>query len=151
MKRTPFPFLVRLRSGFSHSAAADGDKVRPFVRATVADGRFDLKIYEKVFANKIKFPRRLKGAKSLADAVAALCTIDPLQRLGCNHGGVAGLKAHVFFRGVPFPRLQEASPPFTPTDSLEVNFGDDWGDEEEPAVPYQPSGAPYEALWDQEF
>jgi len=75
-----------------------------------------MQIYSKVTKgiNKVTFPAKIKG--TCEDLVKALCKKEPTDRLAMKKGGIQNVKAHKWFDGFDWDKMQvdKLEPPYKP-------------------------------------
>jgi len=70
-------------------------------------------VFQNILSRKLLLPKHLEG--EAADLIDRLLTLDPQNRIGSGPLGsendFEALKAHPFFKGVNFKKLNQTSPP----------------------------------------
>jgi serine/threonine protein kinase len=126
-----------------------------------------LKIYKKINRAKVTYPTEFGELHDAPDLMNGLLRRIVFKRMGCipARGGADEIKRHAFFAEganpdgsrtpITFDRLDalEITPPILPEISgmFDASNFDDWGDEDHDVMEFVPSGADYEAIWEDEF
>jgi len=102
------------------------------------------KMCEQILKSDLHFPTGCAASADARDFIRGLLQRDPAQRLGSRAGGVGDIRAHPFFRGVDWERMEkgEVEPPFQPkveSDTDITNFDSTFTNEPAVLTPPAPS------------
>eukprot|EP00056_Hartaetosiga_gracilis_P004814 m.78310 g.78310 ORF g.78310 m.78310 type:complete len:734 (-) comp11950_c0_seq1:216-2417(-) len=79
------------------------------------EGDDEDELFDQILTHKVDFPARLNAeSKSFLNG---LLVRDPRKRLGCSRSGQEDVKAHPFFKGIDWDKLEkrQITPPYIPT------------------------------------
>lgn len=99
---------------------------------------------EQILKSELHFPPTCTASAEARDLIRGLLQRDPAQRLGSRAGGVSDIKAHPFFRGIDWARLEsrDVESPFKPkvdSDTDITNFDTTFTSEPAVLTPPAPS------------
>jgi len=118
--------------------------------------------FQAIISRPLQFPSNYP-VNEMTELISLLLRKKVSKRLGCTGAGAQAIKQHRFFTAVDWKKLvkmqwpncgMDNSPfvmdPQTKKDAMDSSSFTNI-DLEEPLIPYTPSGATYEKLWDTEF
>lgn len=105
----------------------------------------------------IEFPQWMKSEPDVVNITHNFLMPKPTMRLGCSKGGCDLIRQHPWFKKTTFNwealRKGKLKPPIVPkvSDKFDAVYFDEWGPDTKDILPYEPTSAEYEKLWDAEF
>jgi serine/threonine protein kinase len=151
---TPDYLAPEIVQGKGHGKAVDWWTLGIFIFEMLASYPpfFDedpMQTYNKIMKGVVAYPSHF--SKEAVDLLHGFLHPKPTQRLGATKGEAANIQSHSWFAGFDWAAMlaMRLQPPIVPIIKSETDLSnfDDYGDEEEPPLPYVSDGT----NWDAEF